>query len=334
MAPTHHFTNKQIADILFEMSALYEMKKVPFKPRAYDRAAHIIESLPESVEGLYKKGGEKTIDAIPGVGASITQHLRELFTTGHFKEYEAMKKREPVNILELTSIEGVGPQTVKILWHRLKIKNTNDLERAAKSGALAKLPRFGARSVERILKAIEIRRATTRRFPRAEILPIAKSLETDLKNMKEVERVTVCGSIRRGEKTIGDIDIIAISDSPKKIMDRFITLHSVAHVYATGPTKTLVRLKAGIDADLRIVPKESWGAAILYFTGNKAHNIALRNIAIKMGYKLNEYGLFKGKKMVAGATEEEVYRALGLRYIKPEKRLANGEIEAARLKSR
>jgi len=327
----HHFSNKQIADILFEMSALYEMKKVPFKPRAYDRAAHIIESLPESVEDLYKKGGEKAMDAIPGVGTGIAEHLKALFTKGHFKEYEAMKKHEPVNILELTSIEGIGPRTVKVLWHKLKIRNMNDLERAAKSGALAKLPRFGARSVERILKAIEYRRATTKRWPRAEILPIAESLVTDLKNIPEVERVILAGSIRRGEKTIGDIDILAISDKPKKVMDRFITLHSVSHVYATGPAKTNVRLKAGIDADLRIVPKESWGAALLYFTGNKTHNIALRNIAIKMAYKLNEYGLFKGKKMLAGATEEDVYRALGLRYIKPEIRLATGEIEAATL---
>lgn len=326
----HHFTNKQLADILFEMSALYEMKGVPFKPRAYDRAAHIIESLPEQVEQRFKAGGEKAMDALPGVGAGIAGHLKALFTKGHFKEYEAMKKHEPVNILELTAIEGIGPRTVKVLWHKLKIKNMKDLKRAARSGALAKLPHFGARSQEKILKAIGFRLASSRRLARAEILPAAESLETDLKNIPEVERAALAGSIRRREKTIGDIDIVAVSDKPKKVMDRFITLHSVAHVYATGPTKTNVRLKAGIDADLRIVPKESWGAALLYFTGNKAHNIALRNIAIKKGYKLNEYGLFKAKKMVAGATEEGVYRALGLSYIKPEKRLATGEIEAAR----
>mgnify|MGYP001575536016 CR=1 FL=1 len=326
-----HFSNKQIADILFEMSALYDMKDIPFKPRAYDRAAHVIESLPEQVYDLYKKGGEKAMDAIPGVGAGITEHLKALFTNGHFKEYEAMKKHEPVNILELTSIEGIGPQTVKMLWHTMKIKNMNDLERAAKSGALAKLPRFGARSAERILKAIEIRRATTRRFPRAEILPEVNRLETALGKMSEVQELAVAGSVRRMEKTIGDIDILAVSDAPRKVTKRFLSLPSVAHVYATGPTKTLVRLKTGVDADLRIVPKKSWGAAILYFTGNKAHNIALRSIAIKMGLKLNEYGLFKGKKMLAGATEEEIYKTLGLSYIKPEKRLATGEIEAAKL---
>ena len=333
-----HLSNREIANVLFEMAALYEMRGVAFKPRAYDAAAHAIESLSEEVHDLFRKGGEKAVDAIPGVGKGIARHLKELFTTGHFKEYERMKKSVPVNILELISIEGVGPRTVKTLWEKLKVKSMDDLERAAKAGKIARLQHFGRRSEEKILKSIEFRKRSGKRSLLGFVLPEVKRFEAAIKRFPEVERLVVAGSIRRWKETIGDIDILAVSKKPEKVMERFIKLPAVAHVYGTGPTKTNVRLKSGIDADIRVVPEESWGAALNYFTGSKQHNIALRELAIKKGWKLNEYGLFSAKggsasggkgKMLAGKTEQDLYKALGLSYIEPEMREMTGEIEAA-----
>lgn len=315
-----HFSNKELANILFEMSALYEMQDVPYKPRAYDRAAHSIEALDEEAEDLYRKGGERALDEIKGVGEAIAAHLRELFTKGHFDEYDAMRAKIPVDILGLTAIEGVGPKTVKTLWQKLRIKNLAELEEAAKAGRLATLPHFGTRSEERILKSIALYRAAHTRFPLGDVLPQAERLEKAIHAFPEVKRVAIAGSIRRRKATIGDIDILATSDKPEKVMDRFISLPEVAHVYDTGPTKTNVRLSYGMDADLRVVPEDSWGAALCYFTGSKAHSIALRNIALKQGLKLNEYGLFKGDKRIASEKEEDIYAALGLPYVKPEDR--------------
>ncbi len=323
----HHFSNKELANILFEMSALYEMQDVPYKPRAYDRAAHSIESLDEEVEDLYRKGGEPALDGIKGVGEAIAAHLRELFTKGSFEEYDSMRAAVPVDILGLTAIEGVGPKMVQTLWQKLQIKNLAELEEAAKAGRLAALPRFGKRSEARILKNIALYRAAHTRFPLETILPKAERLEKAIRAFPEVKRVAVAGSIRRHKTTIGDIDILAVSDNPERVMDRFIALPEVAHVYDTGPTKTNVRLSYGIDADLRVVPEESWGAALCYFTGSKAHSIALRNIALEQGLKLNEYGLFKGEKNIASEKEEDIYQALGLPYVKPEDRETADTIE-------
>lgn len=324
-----HWSNKDIANILFEMAALYEMEGVPFKPRAYENAAHAIEALPEDLTDVFKKGGEEAIRSISGIGKGIAGHIEDLLTKGQFKEYERMKKRIPVDMLELTSIEGVGARTVATLWKKLKIKNMDDLERAGKKGLLAKLAGFGKRSEEKILKGIEFRRASGKRLPLGATFSDITRLEQSIRRFPEVDRVAVAGSVRRWKETIGDIDILAVSNEPEKVMQRFVKLPIVAAVFGTGPTKTNVRLKTGIDADLRVVPEASWGAALNYFTGSKAHNIALRTIAIKKGYKLNEYGLYEGRRMIAGKTEKELYESLGLSYIEPELRELTGEVEAA-----
>ncbi|MCI0680227.1 DNA polymerase/3'-5' exonuclease PolX [bacterium] len=325
-----HLSNKEIADILFEMSALYEMEGTPWKPAAYETAAHAVMALSDDAYDLFRKGGEKALDGIDGIGKAIAEHLMEIFTTGHFKEYERMKKKMPVHILELTSIEGVGPKTVRALWQKLKIKNRRDLLRAAKAGKLARIPHFGKKSQEKILKGIEFREKSGGRFILGDILPEARGLLEAVRHFPETERAEVAGSVRRFKETIGDIDILAVSKNPRKTMERFVKLPAVAHVYGTGATKTNVRLKSGIDADFRVVPVNSWGAALNYFTGSKEHNIALREIAIKKGWKLNEYGLFKGKKQIAGETEEDLYKAFGLDYIPPELREMTGEIGMAR----
>lgn len=322
-------SNAEIAKILFEMAELYEMEGVEFKPRAYEKAALSVEALDEDIREIYKEGGIKILMQIPGVGQGIAEHIDEYLKTGHFKEYERLKKKVPVNISELTRVEGVGPKMIKVFWEKLRIRNLADLEKAARAGKIRKLARFGEKSEQKIMRGIEFLKKSGGRAILGFVLPEVRAIERMVKNFPEIEEAAVAGSTRRMKETIGDIDILAISAKPVKVMDRFAGLPQIAHIYAKGPTKTMVRLKNGLDADIRVVPKESFGAALSYFTGSKDHNILLREMAIKKGWKLNEYGMFKGKKMVAGRTEEEIYKMLGLRYIEPEIRENTGEVEAA-----
>lgn len=327
-------TNQEIAKMLHEMSILYEMRGEPFKPRAYERAALSIEALGEETSSIYKKGGTKALKNIPGVGAGIADHIEKLLKTKHFKEYEALKKKIPVKISELISVEGIGPKMVKTLWDKLRIKNIIDLEKAARAGKIRKLPHFGDKSEQKILRGIDFLKKSGGRQVLGFVLPEIRQIEEMIRSFPGAEQVMVAGSVRRKKETIGDIDILVSSSIPGEIMDRFVSLPFVAHVYAKGLTKTMVKLKNGLDADLRVVPKNSFGAALNYFTGSKDHNIVLREIAIKNNWKLNEYGIFslkgKSEKMIAGRTEEEIYDALGLKYIEPEMRENTGEIQEAR----
>lgn len=323
-------TNKEIAKILNEMSVLYEMEGVQFKPRAYEKAALGIQALDKEIKEIYERGGLRALEEIPGVGKGIAFHIEELLKKGHFSDYDTLKKKTPVNISELTTVEGVGPRMVKVLWEKLKIRNLGDLEKAARGGKIRRLEHFGEKSEQKILKGIEFLKKSGGRQILGFMLPEIRNLEKMIQSFPEVDEAIVCGSVRRRKETIGDIDILATSSKPQKVMERFLNLPFIDHVYGKGLTKTNVRLKNGLDADLRVVPKESFGAALNYFIGSKDHNITLRELAIKKGWKLNEYGLFRGKKMIAGRTEEELYKKLGLRYIEPELRENTGEIEAAR----
>jgi len=323
-------TNSEISKILYEMAALYEMDGVQFKPRAYEKAALGVEALDQEVKEIHQKGGIKALEEIPGVGKGIAFHIEQILKRGSFAEYERLKKKTPIKISELTAVEGVGPKMVKILWQKLKVRNLADLEKAARAGKVRGLEHFGEKSEEKILKGIEFLKKSGGRAVLGFVFPEIRNLKKMIKNFPEVDDAVMCGSARRMKETIGDIDILATSFRPEKVMERFLGLPFIAHVYGHGPTKTNVRLKNGLDADLRVVPRESFGAAVNYFTGSKDHNIALREIAIKKGMKLNEYGLFRGKKIIAGRTEEELYKALGLRYIEPEMRENLGEIELAR----
>lgn len=323
-------SNREIAKILSEMAALYEMEGVAFKPRAYERAALAVEGHGEEVRDIYTKGGIASLMEIPGVGKGIAEHIVALLTKKHFADYERLKKKIPVDIAGLTAIEGVGPRMVKVLWEKLKIRNVADLERAARAGKVKKLAHFGEKSEQKILRGVEFLKKSGGRQILGFVLPEIRNMEKLIQSFPEVLRAIVCGSVRRMKETIGDIDILATSAKPRAVMERFLALPHIAHVYSRGPTKTMVRLKNGLDADLRVVPEKSFGAAANYFTGSKNHNIALREIALKKGWKLNEYGLFRGDKFIAGRTEEELYKTLGLRYIEPELRENLGEIEAAR----
>ena len=320
---------KEFSKIFFELAELYDMKEAPFKPRAFEKASSSIANLEEDIADIYKKGGLRALENIPGVGRGIAERIEEYLKTGRIKEYQRLKRDFPVDIAELSSIEGIGPKLIKVLYTRLRIKNISDLEKAVKQGKLRHLPRMGEKLEAKIMKGIEFKKEGGGRFALGEILPFAREIKARLLKLKGVEAVEIAGSLRRWQETIGDVDILAISEDPPKTCDYFAKMPEVGHVYAHGDTKVLVRLKMGIDADLRVVPKESFGAALQYFTGNKDHNVEVRKIAIKKGYKLNEYGLFKGKKIIAARSEEEIYEKLGMETPPPEIRLNDGEIEAA-----
>lgn len=326
--------NQELAKIFLEISEMLAINDVPFKPRAYENASESIAALSEDVKDIYKRGGIKALLEINSIGQGLAKKIEEYIKTGRVKEYAAMKKDLPVDIAGLTAIEGVGPKMIGTLYKKLGVKSVGDLLKAARAGKVKKLPRFGEKSEEKILRGIEFLQSSGGRMPIGSALPLARDLEVKIRSFRGVQIAVVAGSIRRRKETIGDLDFLVVSKHPAEVTKQFVKLPNVAHVYASGPTKTMVRLKEGLDADLRVIPQKSYGAALNYFTGSKEHNIALREIAIKKGLKLNEYGLFKvrGKSEtpVAGKTEEELYGALGLHYIEPEMREMTGEIEASR----
>ncbi|MDE2001601.1 MAG: DNA polymerase/3'-5' exonuclease PolX [Patescibacteria group bacterium] len=322
--------NATIAGILREIGIYLEMENVPFKPRAYEKASEDIASLSESVADIYAAGGLPALEKIPGIGVSIAGKIGELLRTGKLKYYEQLKKKTPVDLKEFEGLEGLGPKTIKELYRKLRIRNLADLEKAAQAGKIGKLAGFGKKSEENILKGIAFVKRSGGRFVLGSVLPGVEEIAAKLGKLRGVDRVDIAGSIRRRKETVGDADLLVIAEKPKQIMDYFVSMPDVARVYAHGETKSAIKLNNGLDVDLRVIPKESYGAALNYFTGSKDHNIALREIAIKKGLKLNEYGLFKGKKAVAGKTEEEIYRKLGFAYIEPELREMTGELEAAR----
>jgi len=321
--------NKELAKIFNEISEYLEMDEVPFKPYAYQKAALTLETLKNDVEDLYKAGGLKALMSSPGVGESIAHKIEEYLTTGRIEYYEEFKKKMPIALDEIVAVEGVGPKKAKVLYEKLGVKTLGELEAAAQAHKIAPLFGFGEKTEQNILQAIEFLKGSKGRFLLGEILPIANEVLKQLQRLPEVERANTAGSVRRMKETIGDVDFLVISTNPARVMDFFVSLPGVVKVWGQGATKSSVRLKEGFDMDIRVIPPESYGAALQYFTGSKDHNIALRKIAIDRGYKLSEYGLFKGAQMIAAQTEEEVYGKLGMPWIPPELREGRGEIEAA-----
>jgi DNA polymerase (family 10) len=308
------------------------MKDVAFKPQAYEWAGRLIESMEDDLDEIYKKGGVKALMEIDGIGQSMAEKIEEFIKTGKVKEYEKLKKECPVDLEALTAIEGIGPKMIKMLYEKLRVRTLEDLEKAAKAHKVQKLPRFGPKVEENILSGIEFAKGSHGRFLLGFILPLVRKIEKRLKDQDFVSQAIVAGSVRRMKETIGDIDILIVSSKPLKVMDFFCAMPEVEKIHAKGETKSSVRLDLGLDADVRVVPKESFGAALQYFTGSKDHNIVLRRLAQDKKLKLNEYGVFRGKKQVAGKTEEEIYKILGLKWMEPELRENTGEIEAALLR--
>jgi len=323
--------NKELVKILYNIAIYLRMEDIPipFKFQAYERVAFEIENLGEEIQNIYKKEGLDGIKKISGVGESIAKKIEEYLKTGKIKYYQSLKRKMPVNLEELISVEGIGPKMVKTLYGLLKIKNLEELEKAAKSGKINKLPNFGEKTEQNILQGIEFLKRDKGRFLLGEILPDVKKIIEELKIIKEIRQINYAGSIRRMKETIGDVDILITALNPKKVIDFFISLPGIEKVWARGVTKASVRMESGYDVDVRIISKEDYGSALQYFTGSKEHNIEIRKIAIKKGLKLSEYGIFKGKKEISSYTEKELYNLLDMDFIEPELRENSGEIEAA-----
>jgi DNA polymerase (family 10) len=308
------------------------MKGEKFKPRAYEKAALYIGSLNDDLGIIYKKGGIKALMQLPGIGKSIAEKLVELIQTDELTYYEQLKRQIPVDLTTLSSIEGMGPKKVKVLYEKLGITNIEELEKAIRERKVRALQGFGETSEQKILKGIEFhKKSHGGRFILGFVLNTFEDILQRLKSLDTVKNAQLAGSARRMKESIGDADFLASSDKSEKVMDFFTSMPEVAYIHTKGRTKSTVRLKSGINCDLRIVPEESFGATLQYFTGSKQHNVVLRTIALHKGYKLNEYGLYdKRNKQIAGRTEESIYSRLGLPFITPELREDNGEIEAAK----
>ena len=321
--------NKEIARIFIGIAEYLEMEGVPFKPYAYQKAALTLETLKDDVEDLYGRGGLKALKGIPGVGESIAHKIEEYLNTGKVEYYEEFKRKLPIALDEIVAVEGVGPKKAKVLYEKLGIKTLEDLEAAARAHKIAPLFGFGEKTEKNILQAIDFLKGSKGRFLLGEILPIASEILKKLQSLPEVQQANTAGSVRRLKETIGDVDFLVTSTDPAKVMDFFVSLPGVVKVWGQGATKSSVRLKDGFDMDIRVIPPESYGAALQYFTGSKDHNIALRKIALDHGFKLSEYGLFQGDRLIAAVSEEEVYQKLQMPWIPPELRENRGEIEAA-----
>jgi len=321
--------NQEIAKILYEIANYLAMDEVPFRPYAYEKAALTIEALDEDIENIYNRGGNKALEELPGVGKNIAERIEEYLKTGKVRYYEELKKKTPINFNEISSVEGLGPKRAKVLYQKLGVKDLKSLEKAASSHKIALLFGFGEKTEKNILEGIKFLKRSKGRFLLSEILPKAKEVYEKLKNVEGVEKVDYCGSLRRMKETIGDVDFLVITKKTAAVMDFFVSLPGVVKIWGKGHTKASVRLKEGFDMDIRVVPKKSYGAALQYFTGSKEHNIATRRIAIDKGLKLSEYGLFRGPKMIASSTEENVYKSLGMQWVPPELREDRGEVEAA-----
>lgn len=305
-----------------------------FKIRAYKRTADVIENLSSNVEEIYNKWKLKGLTEIPSIGKAIASKMEEYITTGKIEYFEELKKRTSINVDEFYHLEGIGigPRTVKTLHERLGIKNLSELEKAAKEGKIHILPGFSYKKEESILRKIQSFKKGRGRYLLGDIYPLVKQIEVRLSNLRGVKKAIAVGSFRRMKETVGDIDYLVTSDTPEIVMDYFASMPEVDEVIGKGPSKTFVKLNNGMDADLLVVPKESFGSALQYFTGNKEHGVALRKIAISRGLRLNEWGVYDSNtdSMVAGSKEEEVYDILGLEWIPPEMRENNGEIKLAK----
>lgn len=321
--------NIEISKILYEIADLLDMQSVQFKPMAYRKAAAGIESMQEEIQDIYKKGGVKALQEIPGVGQHIAVKIETMLKTGRLPYYEKLKTDVPKGLMELVDVPGIGPKKAMYFYKKLKIKNIADLEKAVKQHKIKGITGFGEKSEKNIEHGIEIEKAGKERLLLGVALPIANEVKHRLCQLKEVQNIHLAGSLARMKETIGDIDILACSKQPEKVMNYFTTMPDVAKVLAKGSTKSSILLKNSVQIDLRIVSEEQYGSALQYFIGSKDHNIALRKIAIEKGFKLSEYGLFKNNKLIAGRTEQDIYKKLGMSWPEPELRENHGEIQAA-----
>jgi len=317
--------NAEVAAMFDQTAELLEIEgENQFRIRAYRRAARVIEGLPQSVKSLLAAG--RDLSELPGIGNDLAGKIAEIVETGHFKLLDALKKKLPGELGEIAALPGLGPKRVKLLHDRLKVSTLDDLRRIVKTGRLHGIKGFGP-TIEKKLSAALEKPATEKRFK----LSVAEAEADALVSfLRDSGRVAVAGSYRRRRDTVGDLDVVVTAKDGAAVGDKLIGYEDVAEVLAHGPTRTTVVLRSGIQVDVRAVPEECYGAALMYFTGSKAHNVALRAMAVHRGWKLNEYGLFSGRRRIAGATEEEIYGKLGLEFIPPELREDRGEVALAK----
>ncbi|MEM9293027.1 MAG: DNA polymerase/3'-5' exonuclease PolX [Acidobacteriota bacterium] len=336
-------TNAELQRIFQQMAeALQLLGANRFRVNAHDRVARALKDQTEDLSAVVKNHPDDALarlQEMQGVGKSSAEKIVEYVETGEVQEHRELLEKIPAGVFDLLEIPGIGPKAAKLMWEQLNITSIADLKVGLDSGEVEKLPRMGAKTVENLKKAIAFQEKAGDRTPLGRARPVALELLETLRSLEGVQRVEAAGSLRRGRETIGDLDFLVVCDDPAAVREAFTTMPQVTQVLAAGDTKSSVRLEAGkvvLQADLRIVPEAAWGAALMYFTGSKQHNVRLRERAIKKNLRLNEYGLFEGKEErpqdrgaapVAAATEEEIYAALDLPYIAPELREDRGELD-------
>lgn len=321
--------NLEIASLFNEIADFLEVKdENPFRVRAYRRAAQALEGLSEDIAAIAERNA---LQEVPGIGKDLAGKIQEYLTTGRIEHLDDLRKEIPTGVIDLMGIHGVGPKTAKLLYEQVGVDSVEKLEELAKAHKLAGLPGIKGKTEENILKGIAVWRSGRERMPLGTALVLAEAILGALRKLKEADQIAPAGSLRRMKETVKDIDILVTSKNPARIMDVFVGLPNVAEVLAHGETKSSVRLHENIQVDLRVVEPECFGAALQYFTGSKQHNIRVRELAQRKGLRISEYGVFNEKtnRRMAGKTEEEVYKAVGLPCIPPELREDGGEIEAA-----
>lgn len=322
--PVH---NTEIAEMFSRLAELLEIQGAnPFRIRAYRKAAQTIEGLPHSVTSMLAEGSD--LSDLPGIGKDLAVKIQEIVETGHLSLLDQVSSQLPGQLAELAKIPTLGPKRVKMLYDTLGIKDLKGLAKAARAGKIRELHGFGPKTEEKILAETDKRSGTEQRIKISTAEEFAEPILDYLKSAKGVKDAIVAGSYRRRKDTIGDLDILVTCTQAKTLMDHFVADEEVETIVSKGHTRATVKLRSGLQVDLRVVPEESYGAALQYFTGSKAHNIAVRSLAVKKGLKINEYGVFRGETRIAGRTEKEVYAQVGLPYVEPELRENWGEVEA------
>jgi DNA polymerase (family 10) len=322
-----HKNNLAIAEIFYEMAEILEFKNVKWKPQAYRLAAQTLESLREDVHDIYSNGGEKALEELPGIGEGLATKIIQYILNEKIAEFEKLKKSLPAGLYEIMQVPGIGAKKANLFYNNLGIKNIKQLKKAAEEKKLIGLPGFKEKAEENILEGIELFEGKSERMPFRVAEKIANDILKEVRKLPGVDEAVAAGSIRRKKSTIGDIDIIVRTTKPESVLKKFVGMKFVLKVLGVGKEKATIITKDKIQVDVRVFTNEEFGAGLLYFTGDKQHNIWLRKVAIKKSLKLNEYGLFENKtaKRIAGETEEGIYAKLGLKFVKPENRI--GEVE-------
>ena len=324
--------NSEIVKIIREISYLIQIAEEDlntiYKVRAYEKAADVIEKMSMSIEEIYLNDGIQGLKKIPSIGNAISTKIEELIKTNKISYFEELKMKIPINVSEFINMIGFGPKTIKILYEKLGITSIAELEKAASEGKISKIKGFSKSKEEKIIKTIQLSKKIKNRYLLGDIYPLIKKIEKELNERNDVSRCLVVGSFRRMKETIGDIDILIATDEPEDVIEFFVSMPEIQEIKGKGKAKVFVELRNGIDVDLLVVPEESFGSAAQYFTGSKDHNISLRNLAISMNFRLNEWGLYNKKgRRIAGFDEQGIYENLQLQYIPPEIRENCGEIQ-------